>query len=85
MSNINAHGSYRRPVSEPETDRVRKVGSDVLKTHVGVNIAGIIKCRAAQSAAVLSDDDRLSKHLKNRPGSLFRRYRSTERKQETNQ
>lgn len=26
-------------------------------------------------AAVLSDDDRLSKHLKNRPGSPFRRYR----------
>jgi hypothetical protein len=27
-------------------------------------------------AAVLSDDDRLSKHLKSRPGSPFRRYRA---------
>jgi hypothetical protein len=32
-------------------------------------------------AAVLSDDDRLSKHLKNRPGSPCRRYRATEPKQ----
>jgi hypothetical protein len=29
-------------------------------------------------AAVLSDDDRLSKHLKNRPGSALRRYRAKE-------
>jgi hypothetical protein len=29
-------------------------------------------------AAVLSDDDRLSKHLKNRPGSPLRRYGATE-------
>jgi hypothetical protein len=29
-------------------------------------------------AAVLSDDDRLSKHLKNRPGSPLRRYRAKE-------
>jgi hypothetical protein len=32
-------------------------------------------------AAVLSEDDRLSKHLKNRPGSPHRRYRVTERHQ----
>jgi hypothetical protein len=32
-------------------------------------------------AAVLSDDDRLSKHLKNRPGSPLRRYRAKEQNQ----
>jgi len=34
-------------------------------------------------AAVLSDDDRLSKHLKNRPGSPVRRYRAKESNQYT--
>src|SRR5258708_4943557 len=50
MSNINADRSHRRLVTDPEPNGMCEIGSYVLETHVGINVAGVIKNCAAQGS-----------------------------------
>src|ERR1700732_3322951 len=50
MSNINADRSHRCLVPHTEPDGMRKIRRNVLETHVGIDVPGIIKSRAAQAS-----------------------------------